>query len=195
MGGREASPSAAANAGLASPAQPRTRQEAEGEREAHGEQPRDVARARSGPARGRAPPRSRPCVRRSTSVSKNTMRLARAEAGEVGVAVARALRAVHHEEALGAEAASLHQGLDAPAQLAFLERGEAVEERARSSAGRWRRGASVNATHATQAQTHHQAPVASMNQQTASTSGVPSATASAQALGDVAGEEWRASSG
>ena len=57
-------------------------------------------------------------VRRSISVSKKTMRLVRAEAGEVGVAVARARRAVHHEQALGAEAAALEQRLDAPAQVA-----------------------------------------------------------------------------
>ena len=56
-------------------------------------------RARSGRARARAPPRSPSGVRRSISVSKKTMRLVRAEAGEVRVAVARALRAVHHEEA------------------------------------------------------------------------------------------------
>ncbi len=52
----------------------------------------------------------------------------------------------------------------------------------------------MKATHATHAQTHHQAPVVRMNQQTASTSGVPSATASARPLAmsaaKVAGVVW-----
>src|SRR5258706_15564065 len=52
-----------------------------------------------------------------------------AESGEVRVAVARAPRAVHDEEPLGVEAAALDEGLDATAQVAFLERREAVEER------------------------------------------------------------------
>jgi hypothetical protein len=39
--------------------------------------------------------------------------LGRAEAGEVGIGVRAALAAVHHEQALGREAAALHQRRDA----------------------------------------------------------------------------------
>jgi hypothetical protein len=39
--------------------------------------------------------------------------LGRAQAGEVGVGVRRALAAVHHEQALGGKAAALHQRLHA----------------------------------------------------------------------------------
>ena len=55
--------------------------------------------------------------------------LAGAEAGEVGVAVGRALRAVHHEEARQAEAAAGQQGLDAGLQGAVGQGLELVEQR------------------------------------------------------------------
>ena len=52
-----------------------------------------------------------------------------AQPGEVRVAVRRAARAVHHEQALGAEAAAREQGLDARLQRSIGERGEFVEQR------------------------------------------------------------------
>lgn len=55
--------------------------------------------------------------------------LGRAEAGEVGVAMGRALRPVHHIETRQAEAAAAHQALDALAQGAVLEGLELVEQR------------------------------------------------------------------
>ena len=52
-----------------------------------------------------------------------------AEAREVRIAMARALRAVHDEEALGAESAAREQGLDASPEGVVRERRELVEER------------------------------------------------------------------
>src|SRR5438094_5254724 len=53
--------------------------------------------------------------------------LGRAEAGEIGVAVTGALRAVHHEQAPGAESTSGEQALDPAAQPRILERREFIE--------------------------------------------------------------------
>ena len=55
--------------------------------------------------------------------------LGRAEAGEVGVAVARAPGAVHHVQAAGAEAAAREQRLDARRERSVGERAELVEQR------------------------------------------------------------------
>ncbi len=55
--------------------------------------------------------------------------LGAAEAGEIGVAVRRALGAVHHEEARGGEAAAREQGFDAGFQRSVFERREFVEQR------------------------------------------------------------------
>src|SRR5205814_10416475 len=55
--------------------------------------------------------------------------LVAADAGEIGVAMARAARVVHHEYPPGGEAAAREQGFDALAQRLVLERREAVEER------------------------------------------------------------------
>jgi hypothetical protein len=49
------------------------------------------------------------------------------EAGEVGVAMARAARVVHHEHAAGGEAATRQQRLDARLERLVLKRHEAVE--------------------------------------------------------------------
>src|SRR5207247_312501 len=53
--------------------------------------------------------------------------LGRAEAGEIGVAVAGALGAVHHEQAPGAEPTFGEQALDAAAQARILERRKFIE--------------------------------------------------------------------
>src|SRR5713101_1608624 len=53
--------------------------------------------------------------------------LGRAEAGEIGVTVARSLRAVHDEQAPGAESTFGEQALDAAAQARILERRKFVE--------------------------------------------------------------------
>src|SRR5438046_6028146 len=53
--------------------------------------------------------------------------LGRAEAGEIGVAMTRALRAVHHEQVPGAESTSGEQALDAAAQARILERRKCIE--------------------------------------------------------------------
>src|SRR2546421_1074091 len=55
--------------------------------------------------------------------------LVAADAGEIGVAVARAARVVHDEYPPGREAAACEQRFDALAQRLILERREAVEER------------------------------------------------------------------
>src|SRR5205085_9798858 len=55
--------------------------------------------------------------------------LVRAESREVRVPVARAPRSVHDEKTLRVESAALDELLDAPAQIALLERREAVDER------------------------------------------------------------------
>ena len=52
-----------------------------------------------------------------------------AETGEEGVAVARALRAVHQVQAARLEAAALEQPLDALGELALADRRELVEQR------------------------------------------------------------------
>src|SRR4029077_7615699 len=52
-----------------------------------------------------------------------------ADAGEVGVAVARAARVVHDEHPPRATVAAPQHLLDALPQLLVLERGEAIEER------------------------------------------------------------------
>ncbi len=53
--------------------------------------------------------------------------LGRPEAGEIGVAVTRTLRAVHHEQATGPESTFGEQALDAAAQAGILEGREFVE--------------------------------------------------------------------
>src|SRR5438045_7882385 len=55
--------------------------------------------------------------------------LVAADAGEIGVAVARAARVVHDEYPPGSEAAAREQRFDALPQRLVLERREAVEER------------------------------------------------------------------
>src|SRR2546421_9726975 len=55
--------------------------------------------------------------------------LVAADAGEIGVTVARAARVVHDEYPPGGEAAAREQRFDALAQRLVLERREAVEER------------------------------------------------------------------
>ena len=52
-----------------------------------------------------------------------------AEAGEIGVAMAAALAAVHHEQALRGETAAGNQAFDALLHLAFLHGRELVEQR------------------------------------------------------------------
>jgi hypothetical protein len=55
--------------------------------------------------------------------------LGRAEAGKVGIAMRAALRAIHHEQALGSKADAAHQTFNALAQAVIGERRELVEER------------------------------------------------------------------
>ena len=55
--------------------------------------------------------------------------LGRTKAGEVGIAVGRAARAIHHEQTLGLEAAACQQAFDPRFQGFIGKRGEAVEER------------------------------------------------------------------
>src|SRR6185369_4930494 len=52
-----------------------------------------------------------------------------AKAGEIGVGVGAALAAVHHEQALGREAAAAHQLGDAGLERFVLKRLELVEQR------------------------------------------------------------------
>src|SRR5688572_1037400 len=103
-------------------------EEREGEREAHREQPRDVSAREVSELVGehRLDLRGREALHQGIEEDDA---LGPAEPGEVGVAMARALRAVHDEEPLGAESAAAEQVLDPAAKLAFLERREAVEER------------------------------------------------------------------
>ncbi|MCY1531414.1 hypothetical protein D9M68_666380 [compost metagenome] len=55
--------------------------------------------------------------------------LAGAEAGEVGIGVRAARAAVHHEQALGREAAALHERRDARLERRVVQRLELVEQR------------------------------------------------------------------
>ena len=77
------------------------------------------------------------------------------EAREERVAVARAARAVHHEEPAAREAAAAEQRLDRLARGAFGQRRELVEQR-RDHGGVEREQRNWNAGPASQAQIHHQ---------------------------------------
>ncbi len=109
-----------------------------------------------------------------------------AEAGEVGVAVAAAARAVHHEQAAGLEAALGQQLLDAALERAFLHGRELVEQR------RDERGidghdeqAERRPTPATRRPTNSR-PSRCISQSTASTSGRPERQADRGMLGEIA---------
>ena len=84
----------------------------EREREAHREEPRDVA-AREVPQLVGEDGLDLALREALDERVEEHDALGATEAREVGVAVARALRAVHHEEALGAETAARHERFDA----------------------------------------------------------------------------------
>ena len=108
-----------------------------------------------------------------------------AEAGEVGVAVGAAARAIHHEQPAGLEAAFGEQLLDAALERAFLHGRELVEQR--RDERRIDRPC-MSTLNADPHQPHVEPPVVAhppISQSTASTSGKPRAHGDRGVLGQI----------
>ena len=111
--------------------------------------------------------------------------LVAADAGEVGVAVRRAQRSVHHEHAAARrESAALEQRLDPLLERLVGERRESVEQRRDELRGRpgqpQGKASQISQTHP-----HHHAPARSMRVSVASNSGAPSSSGQQPLLGQI----------
>ena len=127
---------------------------------------------------------------RVSSVSKKTMRLARAEAGEVRVAMAeRRLPSITNRPRPRSRSAP------AAPRRARAQRPSASGENLLNSGAITRRvehqRRGLKAIQAPQAQSHHSAPAARMIHRTSAASGRPSAAATSDALGEVGEPEPR----